>query len=105
VYAFNRKGDYLGINWAGKPGQWGYYSYAQNKMLKGAPGDGPAATGDYVLGTPSNLFGAQPTQLLLAANGLALAVTTNAYSNLPSAANPVGMSTGGAGKLWAVYLK
>jgi hypothetical protein len=105
VYAFNRKGDYLGINWAGKSGQWGYYSYAQNKMLKGAPGDGAAVAGDYVLGTPSNLFGAQPTQLLLAANGLALAVTTNTFTSLPSAANSVGVSTGSNAKLWAVYLK
>lgn len=105
VYAFNRNGDYLGINWAGKPGQWGYYSYAQNKMLKGAPGDGVAAGGDYVLGTPSNLFGAQPTQLLLAANGLALAVTTNTFASLPSSTNSVGVSAGSAAKLWAVYLK
>ncbi len=105
VYAFNRKGDYLGINWAGKPGQWGYFSYPQNKILKGAPGDGAAVAGDYVLGTPSNLFGAQPTQLLLAANGLALAVTTNTFTSLPSAANSVGVSAGAAAKLWAVYLK
>jgi hypothetical protein len=105
VYAFNRKGDYLGINWAGKSGQWGYFSYAQNKMLKGAPGDGAAIAGDYVLGTASNLFGAQPTQLLLAANGLALAVTTNSFVTLPSATNSVGVSAGSAAKLWAVYLK
>lgn len=105
VYAFNRKGDYLGLNWAGKAGQWGYFSYAQNKMLKGAPGDGEVTSGDYVLGTPSDLFGAQPTQLLLAANGLALAVTTNTYVSLPSATHSVGVSTGSAAKLWAVYLK
>jgi hypothetical protein len=105
VYAFNRKGDYLGINWAGKSGQWGYYSYAQNKMLKGAPGTGNAVGGDFVLGAASNLFGAQPTQLLLASNGLALAVTTNNFTTLPSVANPAGVSGGAAMKLWAVYLK
>jgi hypothetical protein len=105
VYAFNRKGDYLGINWAGKPGQWGYYSYAQNKMLKGAPGSGNAVSGDFVLGAAAGVFGAEPTQLLLAANGLALAVSTNAYTTLPSAADAVGVSSGAAGKLWAVYLK
>jgi len=105
VYAFNRKGDYLGINWAGKPGQWGYFSYAQNKMLKGAPGDGPSAAGDYVLGTPSTAFGSQPTQLLLTSNGLGLAVTSNAYTSLPSSANPAGVSAGTAGRLWALYLK
>jgi hypothetical protein len=105
VYAFNRKGDYLGLNWAGKSGQWGYYSYAQNKMLKGAPGAGAAVGGDFVLGTASNVFGAQPTQLLLASNGLALAVTTNTFTTLPSSGNPAGVPGGTAAKLWAVYLK
>lgn len=105
VYAFNRKGDYIGLNWAGQPGQWGYYSYARDQMLKGAPGAGQATSGDFVLGTPSNLFGSEPTQLLLAASGLALAVTTNAYTVLPSAADAAGVSGAGAAKLWAVYLK
>jgi hypothetical protein len=105
VYAFNRQGDYLGLNWAGQPGQWGYYSYAQDKMLKGAPGAGQTKSGDFVLGTPSSLFGTEPTQLLLASSGLALAVTTNTYTVLPSAADAAGVSGAGAAKLWAVYLK
>jgi hypothetical protein len=105
VYAYNRKGDYLGINWAGKPGQWGYYSYAQDKMLKGAPGNASAAAGDLVLGTAADLFAPASTQLLLSPSGLALAVTTNTFTTLPSAANPAGVTGGAAGKLWAVYLK
>jgi hypothetical protein len=105
VYAYNRKGDYLGINWAGKPGQWGYYSYGQDKMLKGAPGAGAAVAGDFVLGTGADLFAAASTQLLLSPSGLALAVTTNAFTTLPSAANPAGATGGAAAKLWAVYLK
>jgi hypothetical protein len=105
VYAYNRKGDYLGINWAGKPGQWGYYSYAQDKMLKGAPGNATAAAGDLVLGTAADLFAPASTQLLLSPSGLALAVTTNTFTTLPSAANPAGVTGGAAAKLWAVYLK
>jgi hypothetical protein len=105
VYAYNRKGDYLGINWAGKPGQWGYYSYAQDKMLKGAPGNASAAAGDLVLGTGADLFAPASTQLLLSPSGLALAVTTNTFTTLPSAANPAGVTGGAAAKLWAVYLK
>ncbi len=105
VYAYNSKGDYLGLNWAGKPGQWGYYSYGQNKMLKGAPGNGAVVAGDLVLGTAADLFGAVQTQLLLSPSGLALAVTTNNFTTLPSAANPAGVPGGAAAKLWAVYLK
>jgi hypothetical protein len=105
VYAYNRKGDYLGINWASKPGQWGYYSYAQDKMLKGAPGNASAAAGDLVLGTAADLFAPASTQLLLSPSGLALAVTTNTFTTLPSAANPAGVTGGAAAKLWAVYLK
>jgi hypothetical protein len=105
VYANNRKGDYLGINWAGKPGQWGYYSYGQDKMLKGAPGNASAAAGDLVLGTAADLFAPASTQLLLSPSGLALAVTTNTFTTLPSEANPAGVTGGAAAKLWAVYLK
>ncbi len=105
TYAFNRKGDYIGIDWGGQPGQWGYYSYAQDKVLKGAPGTGTAVSGDYVLGIPSNLFETPATQLLLAPSGLALAVTTNNFTTLPSATNPAGVPGGAAHKLWAVYLK
>jgi hypothetical protein len=105
IYAFNRKGDYVGLNWAGKPGQWGYYSYPQDKLLKGAPGSGTAVSGDFVLGTSSDSFVPASTQLLLANSGIALAVTTNAYITLPSAANATGVSSGTAGKLWAVYLQ
>ena len=105
TYAFNRKGDYLGLNWAGKAGQWGYYSYAQDKLLKGAPGSGTAASGDYVLGTASPLFGAAPTQVLLAPNGLGLALASNLYTSLPSAGNDAGTMGASAVKLWAVYLK
>ncbi len=105
VYALNRNGDYVGINWAGKPGQWGYYSRAQDELLKGAPGENSPVSGDFVLGTESNLFGAAPTQLLLSNTGIALAVTTNTYTELPSIANTNGVSGGTANKLWAVYLK
>jgi hypothetical protein len=62
-------------------------------------------SGDFVLGTESNLFGAAPTQLLLSNTGIALAVTTNTYTELPSIANANGVSGGTANKLWAVYLK
>ena len=105
IYAFNRNGDYLGINWAGTAGQWGFYSYTQNKMLKGAPGSGVITAGDLVLGTSTDLFPAESTQLLLAPNGLALALTTNTYTTLPSAANSAGVIGSAAQKLWAVYLK
>ena len=105
VYAFNRKGDYLGLNWAGQAGQWGYYSRAQDAYLKGAPGSGNTVAGDFVLGAPSGVFGAAPTQLLLATNGLALAVTSNDYTVLPNEANPAGTAGSPATKLWATYLK
>jgi hypothetical protein len=105
LYAFNRKGDYLGIDWAGRPGQWGYYSHAQDKLLKGSPGGGATVSGDFVLGTASDVFSASPTQLLLAPNGLALVVTTNAFTAMPSPANPAGVQGAAAGNLWAVYLK
>ena len=105
VYAFNRAGDYIGLNWAGQSGQWGYYSRAQDATLKGAPGSGRTVAGDFVLGTPSSLFGAAPTQLLLASNGVALAVTSNNYTVLPSASNPAGTAGSPAVKLWGVFLK
>jgi len=104
VYAFNRNGDYVGINWAGQPGQWGYYSLSQDAYLKGAPGSGATVSDDFVLGTASDVFGAKPTQLLLTSRGLALAVTTNDFAALPSASNPLG-ARGAAQKLWAVYLQ
>jgi hypothetical protein len=105
VYAFNRQGDYVGINWAGRAGQWGYYNYAQNKLLKGVAGSGNADAADFVLGTPSTVFGDPPTQLLLAPNGLALAITSNTYARLPSRSESAGVASGTAIKLWGVYLK
>lgn len=105
VYAFNRQGDYVGIDWAGQPGQWGYYRRAGNTFAKGAPGRGSATAGDYVLGTPVSAFAPAATRLLLAADGTALLVTANAYAELPSADRPAGSSAGGARKLWAVFLR
>lgn len=104
LYAFGRDGDYLGINWAGQPGQWGYYSRTQDRLLKGAPGSGSAAAGDFVLGVASDAIGAGPTQLLLAPGGLALALGSNSFDALPSPAAPNG-TPGAQRRLWAVVLR
>ena len=104
VYAFGRDGDYLGINWAGQPGQWGYYSRAQDKLLKGAPGSGSAVAADFVLGLASDAIGAGATQLLLAPGGLALALGSNSFDALPSPAAPAG-TVGTQRRLWAVVLR
>lgn len=105
TYAFNQKGDYIGLNWAGQAGQWGHYSHSQGKLLKGAPGSAPGNSGDFVLGTASSAFDPATTQLLLAANGTALAVTSNAFTTLPSPGTPAGVPGSASIKLWAVYLK
>lgn len=104
VYAFNRRGDYVGLNWAGRPGQWGYYRAADRTLLKGPPGRNPARARDYLLGRASGAFGDAKTQLFLSPEGLALAVTTNDYTRLPSA-DAAGRRRGPAGQLWAVYLR
>lgn len=105
VYAFNRRGDYIGLNWAGRAGQWGVYRRSDNTLRKGPPGSGRARAGDYLLGTRSGAFADDRTQLFLSPDGLALAVTSNDYTRLPSASDPRGRRSGDADKLWATYLK
>lgn len=105
VFAFNRLGDYVGLNWGGQPGQWGAYRRRDNTLLKGAPGIGSSQAGDYVTGIASDAFADAHTQLRLAGDGHALAVTANDYSQLPSADDAAGRRDGATGHLWATWLK
>ncbi|MDT7836059.1 hypothetical protein [Aquabacterium sp. OR-4] len=104
LYAFNRAGDYVGLHWGGHMGQWGYYRRSDNRLLKGAPGTATAVAADYPLGTASPLFAPADSQLLLNRGGLALAVTANTYTAMPTASQ-AGTDGGGALRLWAQFLR